>query len=322
MNADEMIDFALGQLEVLQRQDIEKIVRTDVEDTALVERLGQVIHRLLDDGHSYEPPPGLAQRTLSLVAQSRTRARSILDSVPVQIPYRWADLAVAAGIFIAGILTLLPALQRSRERMSQAGCVFNLQQLGNSLAQYASVHPFYPYPASRPADTHAGMFAVLLHDSGVLHDLTLLDCPYNGPCPNRSQDLPNFEQVDQIRRTDPERYRRMLCWDYAFHVGYRDGLGRPRPLESRPQMHVPVVADQPPHDNFLCILEGNSPNHAHRGQNTLFSDGSVRCLRTRHVSPHDSDLYLNNEHKAEPGVNVQDAVLMPSKIPFGGLPSR
>ena len=80
--------------------------------------------------------------------------------LPIRLPFRWADFAVAAGIFIAGTLTLLPAIQRSRERMNQAGCVFNLQQLGNSLAQYASLHPFLPYPPSHRSDTHAGMFAV------------------------------------------------------------------------------------------------------------------------------------------------------------------
>ena len=125
--------------------------------------------------------------------------------MPIRLPFRWADFAVAASIFIAGMLTLLPAIQRSRERMNQAGCVFNLQQLGNSLAQYASLHPFLPYPPSHRSDTHAGMFAVMLHDAGVLNDLSVLDCPCNGPCPHVTKELASFEQVDQIRRTDPER---------------------------------------------------------------------------------------------------------------------
>ena len=75
---------------------------------------------------------------------------------------------MAASIFVAGVLTLLPAIQRSRERMNQAGCVFNLQQLGNSLAQYATLQASLPYPPSHRSDTHAGMFAVMLHDAGLL----------------------------------------------------------------------------------------------------------------------------------------------------------
>jgi hypothetical protein len=206
--------------------------------------------------------------------------------------------------------------------MNQAGCVFNLQQLGHSLAQYASLHPTYPYPSSEPSNTHAGTFVAMLHDAGLLHDLSVLDCPYNGPCSNRPNELPSFEQLDHIRRTDPDRYRRMLCWDYAYNVGYRHDSGRPGPLESQLAMAVPVVADQPAHVNYLRILDGNSPNHGRRGQNVLFSDGTVRWFSTRRISPHDPDLYLNNHRELNPGLDEQDSVLLPSYSPFNGLHSR
>ena len=80
---------------------------------------------------------------------------TLLEQFSTRVPFRWADIAVAAGIFIAGTLTLLPAIHRSRERMNQAGCVFNLQQLGNSLGQYAvaasvlAVSPFAPVRHAR-----------------------------------------------------------------------------------------------------------------------------------------------------------------------------
>ena len=182
MNADQLIDFVLGQLDGTDREQIEHAVQTDPGVATRVDRLGRAIHRLLDDGPAIEPPPGLTHRTLTLVAQSRLKPRSILDYVPARVPFQWADFAVAASIFIAGVLTLLPAIQGSRERMRQAGCVYNLQQLGHSLAQYASLYPFYPYPPSHQADAHAGTFAAVLHDAGVLHDLSILDCPCNGPC--------------------------------------------------------------------------------------------------------------------------------------------
>ena len=161
MNADHMIDYVLGQLDGPDRERMEHAIETDPDVAARVERLGRAIHLLLDDGEAIEPPPGLARSTLALVAQSRSKPRSILDYVPARVPFRWADFAVAASIFIAGVLTLVPAIQRSRERMRQAGCVFNLQQLGQSLAQYASLHPFYPYPPSQQADAHAGTFAAV-----------------------------------------------------------------------------------------------------------------------------------------------------------------
>jgi hypothetical protein len=316
MNAEEMIEYALSKGEASERNRLDQALLNDPDQTTRVEHLRLAIHLLLDDGSSFDAPPGLARRTVVFVARNRSRPRSLFDQLPTRVPFRWADFAVAASIFVAGVLTLLPAIQRSRERMNQAGCVFNLQQLGNSLAQYASLHPFLPYPPAHCSDTHAGMFAVMLHDAGVLNNLSLLDCPYNGPCPNGMNHLANFEQVDQIRRTDPDRFQRMLCWDYAYNVGYCHASGHPGPLEVVLASRVPVLADQPDHENYLKIREGNSPNHQRWGQNVLFGDGSVGWFRTRQISPKDPDLYLNNEHQPRPGLYVEDSVLVPSHTPF------
>jgi hypothetical protein len=322
MNADHMIDYALGRLEGADLTRMEDALRSDPETAQKIERLERALHLLLDDGDAIEPPRNLAANTLRLVAHSQTRSRSILDYVPARVPFRWADFAVAASIFIAGVLTLLPAMQRSRDRMRDAGCVFNLQQLGKSFAQYASLHPYYPYPPSHRADAPAGSFAAFLHDAGVLQDLTILDCPSNGPHLHGSHELPSFEDLDRIRRTDPERYRRILGWDYAYNVGYVHGAGRPGPLESKMPLAVPVVADQPAHDHYVKILGGNSSNHSGRGQNVLFSDGSVKWFRSRRVSPADPDLFLNNQSEVSPGLDARDSVLLPAYSPFTGLPSR
>ena len=149
MNADQMIDYVLGQLDGPDRERMEQTMNGDPRIASRVDGLGRTLPLLLDDGFAPKPPPALARRTLTLVAQSRSRprSRSILDYIPVRVPFRWADLAVAASIFIAGILTLVPAIQRSRERMNEAGCLFNLQQLGHSFAQYASINPVVPLSA-------------------------------------------------------------------------------------------------------------------------------------------------------------------------------
>jgi hypothetical protein len=110
----------------------------------------------------------------------------------------------------------------------------------------------------------------------------------------------------------------MLSWDYAFNVGYRHQSGHPGPLEFVHSSRIPVLADQPRHDNLLRIYAGNSPNHGGRGQNVLLGDGSVRWFGTRTISPIDPDLYLNNDHQPRPGVHVQDSVLVPSRTPFRG----
>jgi hypothetical protein len=318
MNAEEMIEHVLCESEESEREPDQPAVRLDREQAVRLQCLREAIHRLLDDGSELEYPPDLARRTVAFVARNRRRPMTLLDHVTLRLPFRWADFAVAASIFVAGVLTLLPAIHRSRERMNQAGCVFNLQQLGNSLAQYASLQPCLPYPPTHRCDTHAGMFAVILHDAGLLDNLALLDCPCNGPCPHATKELASFEQVDHIRRTDPQAYGRMLRWDYAYHVGYRHASGHAGPLEVAHSSRIPVLADQPDHQNFLAIREGNSPNHGRRGQNVLFGDGSVQWFHSRNIGPNDPDLYLNNDQQPRPGVHMLDSVLMPSKIPFQG----
>lgn len=318
MKDQEMIDYALGQADDLECEQFERALQLDPAQRERLERLRASLQRLLDDGDWAEPPADLAKLTVAFVAKNRRRPVPLFEHMPLKMPFRWADFAVAASIFIAGVLTLLPAIQRSRERMNQAGCVFNLQQLGTSLAQYATLHPFFPYPPQHRSDTHAGMFAAFLSEAGLLHDLSILDCPCNGACPNRMTHLASFEQIDRVRRTDPEKYRGMLCWDYAYNVGYRHDSGRPGPIESIYAAQVPILADQPDHVNFRTIREGNSPNHGGLGQNVLFGDGSVKWFTTRRITALDPDLYLNNEHQLRPGVHVYDSVLFPSKIPFDG----
>ena len=323
MNAEEMLDFALGQLDDAPRRELEEANRNTPEFEARVRRIRHTVHQLVDDGYSYNPPPGLTHRTLALVADTRRRRRSILDYVPAQLPFRWADFAVAASIFIAGVLTLLPAIQKSRERMNQAGCMFNLGQIGMSLGQYATLHPSYPYPPDHRTDAHSGLYAAILHDAGLLRDLSVLDCPSNGLCAvHDAKHLDSFDQIDDLRKTDPARYQKLVSWDYGYNVGYRRDSGRLGPIEARPASLIAVVADQPPHDAHLGVIDRNSPNHRGAGQNVLYSDGGVRWHSNRRMSPEDRDLYLNNASQMQPGLNQYDAVVLPVKVPFVGADGR
>lgn len=318
MNAQEMLDYTLGQLEGPAREHADLELSNDPRLAATVDRLGRAVHQLLDDGgEAIEPPAGLARRTVASVVE-HGRRRSILDFVPASVPFRWADVAVAAGIFVASLLTLVPALQRSRDRMNQAGCAFNLQQLGISLAQYAVLHGHYPYAPPDQPNAATGTFAVTLRDSGMLHDMSMLDCPCNGKSPHhQAAPMPNLGSLTMLKSKAPESYRKALGWDYAYNVGYRRASGQAGPVPVGLRSRLPLLADQPRHDHDQ-ILEGNSPNHDLRGQNVLFTDGHVSWHNTRRVSPLDSDLFLNDNQHPAPGVNDHDAVLAPSLFPFTG----
>jgi hypothetical protein len=320
MTAQDLLDIAMGQLDGEAQQAAEREAATDPTLARQLDRLSRSLHLLLDDGDLIEPPAGLARRTVTLVAEHSRRKRSIIDFVPVRVPFRWADVAVAAGIFIAGLLTLVPALHRAQERMDQAGCAFNLQQLGLGLEQYAAAHEYYPYGTPNNPDSpvaHTGSFVAMLHDAGLIHDPAALDCPCNGEHHPRKP-LPDVKTLTQIRIQDPDRYRELLTWDYAYNVGYRRQTGEPGPIARRIQAVVPLLADQPAHENGHSILEGNSPNHGGRGQNVLYSDLHVRWHNTRQLGPDDLDMFLNDDHRPAPGARIMDAALLPGRFPFAG----
>ncbi len=87
---------------------------------------------------------------------------------------------MAAGIFLAALATLLPAVQNSRSSWLNAACTANLQKLGVGLNHYATIHNSYPYTSDDCKAPYSGAYVLMLHDEGLLDDLRLLDCPSNG----------------------------------------------------------------------------------------------------------------------------------------------
>ena len=151
MNADQLIDYVLGQLDGNDREQIEHAVKTDPDVALKVERLGRSIHLLLDDGKTVEPPSGLARGTLAMVAQSRLKPRSILDYVPTRVPFKWADFAVAASIFIAGVLTLLPAIQGSEVAHAAGRLCLQPSATGPQPGTVRVAEPVLSVPGEPPA---------------------------------------------------------------------------------------------------------------------------------------------------------------------------
>lgn len=318
MNSTEMLDYALGGLDGPAHEQAERVLASDPITAETVASLTRAIHALCNDGESYAPPPGLARRTVQFAAHASRRKRSILDFVPVAVPFRWADVAVAAGILVAGLLTLMPAVQRSKIRMEQAGCGYNLQQLGRALWQYGSQHHHYPFGPEHNQNAPTGSFVALLRDSGLLTDLATLNCPCTGP-ETRTTRLPDFSTVCELHQTDPKRCGELLAFlDYAYNVGYRHKSGRVEPINAIHSGKMPLLADQPAYQQLRLIRPGNSPNHGGRGQNVLYSDLHVGWHNTRRLGPNDPDMFLNHRQEPAPGVEPDDAALLPGVFPFTG----
>lgn len=318
MNSQDMLDYALGQLDPAARDRVDRELAADPTAAEAMGRLTANLTLLLDDGDDVEPPAGLRQRTMSLVAQQVHRKRTILDFVPTAVPFRWGDVAVAAGVLLAGVLTLLPAVHRSREQMQQAGCGYNLQQLGRALWQYGNRHHHYPFGAESDPKAPAGTFAVMLEDSGLLNDLSVLDCPCDGLSGSRKP-LPDFKTACQLGAADSAGCKTAIGCDYAYNTGnLQPDTGRVTPIAAVQTAMIPMLADQPLLENAHSVAPGNSPNHGGRGQNVLYTDLHVGWHNSRRLNPNDSDMFLNNRNQLAPGLGPADTALLPSHVPCVG----
>jgi hypothetical protein len=309
MNASELIAESLGLTDERDRPRVESELAGDPSLVLTVARLRESIILLVDDGDEIEVPPDLGARALQRVADfgKKQNRRWIHELRPVRVPFRWADVAMAAGIFVAGIITLLPAIQRSRAQAQVAACAYNLQGLGVALNRYAASHGHYPAP---PTGYPAGSYALMLKESGELPDASLLSCPCNGEC-SVHRSVAKYPGIRELLNKKPEDVRAEFDGAYAYTAGYADA-GRPAPMPAASSGTLPLLSDQPPHIDSLRILEGNSPNHGGGGQNVLHTDGHVSWLHNRFRSTMDPDIFLNHDRRPAPGLHREDAVLLPS----------
>lgn len=303
----DLIAFASGALDEPARSRLEAQLRTDA---ALRRELTQVRRQLgpLLEADAVAPPPGLVMDTLALVAEhacrdlpkapSETRAGSMAD----RPWWRRADALVAASIALTLVALLLPALFALRVSSLQTACSNNLRSIWDGLNAYESAHHSLPDVTLVPRPA-AGMVAPILREAGYLP--ANVGCPVDGPvCLN----VPMHDLVN-LPKSEFERAAVRLLPGYAYSLGFRDDAGALRgPALSHPDVpaaQLPLLADAP---NLAAAL-GNSPNHAGRGQNVLFSDGHVDFKTVRTAGLPGDDIYLNQAHRVAAGLGLHDVVL-------------
>jgi hypothetical protein len=318
MSAHDLFDEVFGQLDESRREAIELLSSSEAEWGQRRVLFQRAVHQLLQDHEIHDPPPGLGDRALSLVIEHAQGERSrILDLPPPANRFRWSDFAVAASIFIASLLALVPAMNLQKASMLQLGCMDNLRQVGLALSQYASVHRSYPFVSPECPGSYIGAFGVLLKDNGLLNNPQILNCPCRGR-DNLPPGLPHFSQLCEHEDREPGSLKaQMESNDYAYAQGVREPSGQIVAISFPCQDLVPLSADQPPYDfSSRSILDGNSPNHAGRGQNVLYAGGQVKYHRGRRLHGQDQDLYLNEDSRIAPGLHENDAVLTPAVFRF------
>lgn len=305
MTPQDKLDYALGLIDTAQRDRFDRRIAEDPDLAGSLARLRSNLDLLLDDEAGPEPPADLFRRTILRIEVHR-RPRTWLDLVPNRVGFRLADLAVAAGILIAGLLTLLPAVQRSQLAARSAACASNLRELGVGLIRYASQHNGFPYPDSDSPAPWAGAYAIHLRESGLLHNSALLDCPSNGRNPMPTS-VPCFDDLKSLKREVRRAAPCLQHSDYAYTLGFRRDGRWPILAWDLPQEY-PLLADRPPHNGNGDALDGNSRNHHGTGQYVLFVGGHVRFLPSRRLFA-DPDIFRNDELRTEPGLRFSDYVL-------------
>ncbi len=309
MTSSDMLDYTFGLLDEPRRIAFERNLQANPDLAEKVARLGSAVGQLLDDGDDLEPPVGLASRTVALV-ETRKRRPQLQDFAPTRVPFRWTDVAVAASVFLAGLLTLTVPIMQSRQRMDQASCANTLRRLGVGLANYASTHGSFPFiPTGEPA----GSYGVILNGTRDIMDPAMLTCPSDLASQKRAP-LPDYDRFRKLIKTSPELGRKLVGGHFAYNSGYAEPSGVV-PVPCFAAARVPIAADGPVCDVDGKIQPGNSMNHGGRGQNVLFSDAHVEWRRNRWMSNADPDVFLNADNHPARGVHAGDASVMHAGMP-------
>lgn len=218
------------------------------------------------ESYPVEPPDAsLVDATLARIArdQESQRDRMRLANVPVAIgsSRRWHDFIALACAAILLLSVGVPVMSWIQGRNAESMCASNLRTLGTGVAAYLQDHKSLPIAAGFGAD-----LAKLADWSSYRNHKHLDALVHGGYCAAGCAACGND--------TTGEGYASHIPSEAAM----RTWVGG---------MRIPAIADRNPvidlsrRGRVIGTFTMNSPEHGGRGQNVLFSDGSVEFV----VSP-------------------------------------
>lgn len=275
--------------------------------------LDRAIDPLRADTDHWEPPAGLAARTVSGV--NRAIARKIphkrVFSRPSQPePNRsrpWLDRMLVAATAIAACVLVVPLIREAIEDSRTRRTERNLGVIAEALHGYADSHRVFPSPPSEGPLSRAGLYAPTLVSERrlVANDGTVL-VP-GSRLSHSGFRVPTLDEIEAAVDTDSfDDIVRRMGGDFGYTLGHRDADGRLEPIRDRRRAHHPIVADAPDdtgHSSF------NHPGGLHH---VLFEDGHIERFFHDDVRGDDNDrdhLYRNHKGSVAAGINDEDAVV-------------
>ena len=213
----------------------------------------------------------------------------------------------------------LPALVRVRHESRKAQCAENLRLNGLALIEFAirSANQRYPAVAGSGPEAFSGIYAVRLHNVGLLQSAQQIRCAsllgIERPLLQQLSNLPTLQQLRTASHEQLVQWQRLVGGDYAYNLGVLEKrhLVAPRNTGSS---HFALLADAP-------LMEGDSDilvAHDGRGVNILYDDGHVSFVNHRFLNSYstaDDHPFRNRLGDRHAGVDTNDASLGPSWAP-------
>ena len=334
---EDLIDYLLGEADAVVVRRVQLALESDAQVVIRLNELRAALGLLDSMKASYEPPLGLSDRTLAFIdeqsaeeaAAPKVRLRPGENSwSEARSPRRVWESALVTVALAACACLMLPLVVDARSLSRELRCRENLNMLGKSLTQLATINPerrFPEVPKGR-LDSFPGRFVLLLKDHDLLPASEHLRCyRLPGREPNTTQIVCFPTSQAYFNASDSERanLRQWLGGDYAYNYGILvDGRVVGLPLDGN--SHMALLGDAPEVSGNLDMFNG----HDGRGINVCFADGHVSLQkfspgeRRQKVSGktfvvlddwQSGDYpFRNLEGRRAPGLNIHDASLGPS----------
>ena len=302
---ENLIGYLLNALEPSEQALVEAHLSRDPQLKQELELLARSLEPLAADREEHEAPVGLASRTCQFVA---VQTKVTLPPPVTSVPARWsmADLAVAAGVFLAATLLFWPAMNQSRFAARVRNCQNNLRQIGFALSNYSQQYPgqFPAVPMNHKVN-RAGIYAVILRDQRFVNEPRIFICPASELAAEQENfNVPTLEELEHAEAKRLAALRQKMGGSYSYSLGYFEN-GKYHPPKDRRRATHALMADAPNHN----AADRFSSNHDGCGMNVLFEDMHVDYItscRTRSCQDH---IFENRDGMAQAGVDPDDVVL-------------
>ena len=312
---EQLIGYLLNALEPGEREAVEHALEHDTELREELSVLARGLTPLRCARDEAVPPAGLATRTCQFVAEQIAVRPAPVVPVSHSAPARWnmADVVVAAAVLFTLSLLFVPALGQSRFMARLVTCQDKLRTLGSALTVFSERHDGYlPKVAPEGRFGVAGVYAVSLHDNGLLDDHSVLVCPGSELAVAAKEfRVPTSEQIRLASAVKLKQLHLAMGGDYASWLGFVSD-GRYRAVKHHGRARSAVLADRP---TIRPEIQPVSLHHGGRGQNVLFDDGHVEFMVDCCVRGCGDNVYFNNLGQIEAGTAEDDAVLAASGTP-------